>query len=187
MPLSTEIKHGTITAYNNHKCRCAECKATKSMYARRSRERHPDYRKNYYAANTEKAKEATRQWRLRNREHTIAQARKWNVKNRERYNANAKAWRVNNRDKVTHQNRKLKAMRRNAERCVVTEKDWQRLVNRHNGCCAYCGIKEKMTMEHVVPISRGGRHSIGNLLPVCIKCNISKNKKLLIEWRRVCR
>jgi len=182
MPLSN-IPHGTVNGYNKYKCRCDECKAVKSEHARRSRERHPDYSKNYYAANREKMLELTRLWRINNREAVNAKAREWNMANRERYNANMKAWRANNKDKVAQANRNTKALRRKAERCVVTAKDWSRLIDRHRGCCAYCGVKEKLTVEHVVPISRGGRHSIGNLLPVCMTCNVTKNSRLLIEWR----
>ena len=34
-----------------------------------------------------------------------------------------------------------------------------------------------------IPISRGGSHGVGNLLPACERCNKSKATKLLIEWR----
>ena len=37
--------------------------------------------------------------------------------------------------------------------------------------------------ELIMPIIRGGRHSIGNLLPACGSCNSSKGAKLLVEWR----
>lgn len=43
---------------------------------------------------------------------------------------------------------------------------------------------ETVPRDHVVPIRRGGRHSIGNLLPSCNRCNLSKAAKLLVEWRR---
>ena len=45
------------------------------------------------------------------------------------------------------------------------------------GICYYCGMKFKsleLTMDHVVPISRGGKSTKGNLVPCCKECN---NKK----------
>lgn len=46
--------------------------------------------------------------------------------------------------------------------------DWMRLVDRYDGRCAYCGdVADRLQMDHVVPLSRGGRHSIGNVLPAC--------------------
>lgn len=47
--------------------------------------------------------------------------------------------------------------------------------------CIYCGGPGG-TVDHVVPLSRGGRHAEGNLVPACLPCNSSKRDKLLIEW-----
>ena len=65
----------------------------------------------------------------------------------------------------------------------ITERDWQRALNRANGCCSYCGEKSKLTLDHVVPLSRGGTNTIGNVVPACQSCNSSKHARLLIEWR----
>ena len=48
--------------------------------------------------------------------------------------------------------------------------------------CAYCGATGDMSLDHVVPLSRGGTHEIDNLLPACRSCNSSKGAKLLEEW-----
>ena len=52
----------------------------------------------------------------------------------------------------------------------------------YSSSCFYCSSTENIHADHLVPISRGGQHSIGNLLPACKKCNLSKGSKLLIEW-----
>lgn len=71
-----------------------------------------------------------------------------------------------------------------AEVLLFTERDWRRLVDRYRGCCAYCGTKTAaLQREHVQPLSRGGRHSVGNILPACPRCNYSKHTRLLSEWR----
>lgn len=53
--------------------------------------------------------------------------------------------------------------------------------------CAYCN-KEIPTfgahIDHIVPLTRGGKHEVSNLCPACISCNSSKNNKLLSEWKR---
>lgn len=49
--------------------------------------------------------------------------------------------------------------------------------------CFYCGSTENITIDHVLPIMRGGTHGIGNLVPACRDCNFSKNKKTVMEWR----
>jgi 5-methylcytosine-specific restriction endonuclease McrA len=63
---------------------------------------------------------------------------------------------------------------------VISSKDMKRLLS---SCCAECGSYDKIHLDHVIPVSRGGRHSIGNLQPLCQRCNLSKNNKLNIEWK----
>lgn len=43
--------------------------------------------------------------------------------------------------------------------------------------CAYCGSKENLTIDHVIPKSRGGKSSWDNLATCCFKCNNKKSDK----------
>jgi 5-methylcytosine-specific restriction protein A len=55
---------------------------------------------------------------------------------------------------------------------------WQRRVQK--GICAYCGVRfepRELTMDHVVPIARGGRSVRGNVVASCKNCN--NRKKLM--------
>lgn len=81
--------------------------------------------------------------------------------------------------------RRRRKLRGRYESKLVTERDWRRLVARYGGRCAYCDRKpETLHRDHVVPLSRGGRHSIGNLLPACPPCNMSKHTAFLVEWKQ---
>ncbi|MGN0892673.1 MAG: HNH endonuclease [Oligosphaeraceae bacterium] len=56
---------------------------------------------------------------------------------------------------------------------------------RSNGICHYCGRHfppRELTMDHLVPIARGGRSTKGNLVPCCKECNTRKNTMLPLEW-----
>jgi 5-methylcytosine-specific restriction endonuclease McrA len=65
--------------------------------------------------------------------------------------------------------------------------------------CAYCGADGDLHIEHVVPISKGGPHSIGNIIPACESCNYSKRDHDIetwyrsqsffseLRWRKICR
>lgn len=60
---------------------------------------------------------------------------------------------------------------------------WQRQIGK--GRCHYCGrsVQPKLlTMDHVVPLTRGGRSTRGNLVPCCKDCNNKKKYLLPIEW-----
>ncbi|RME00913.1 MAG: HNH endonuclease [Deltaproteobacteria bacterium] len=52
---------------------------------------------------------------------------------------------------------------------------WQR--KRQRGICHYCGEHfppAALTMDHIVPLSRGGRSTRGNIVPACKRCNSEK-------------
>jgi 5-methylcytosine-specific restriction endonuclease McrA len=53
------------------------------------------------------------------------------------------------------------------------------------GVCNYCGKKvekDQLTMDHIVPISRGGKSRKGNIVPSCKECNNKKKYLLPVEW-----
>ena len=50
--------------------------------------------------------------------------------------------------------------------------------------CAYCGATGDLHIEHVVPISKGGPHAIGNIIPACKDCNFSKTNHDAESWYR---
>jgi 5-methylcytosine-specific restriction endonuclease McrA len=59
---------------------------------------------------------------------------------------------------------------------------WKR--RRATGICHYCGGRfdpRTLTMDHVVPIARGGRSSKGNVVPACKECNTRKKYRLAWE------
>jgi 5-methylcytosine-specific restriction endonuclease McrA len=49
--------------------------------------------------------------------------------------------------------------------------------------CYNCGTKEDLSIDHIIPLSRGGRHSIGNLQTLCRPCNSSKGDKFFMAWK----
>lgn len=65
----------------------------------------------------------------------------------------------------------------------VRPEDWKALCRRFGHRCAYCGEKLPLTMDHVVPLVRGGSNFIGNILPACRSCNCRKQGRFIMEWR----
>ncbi len=55
------------------------------------------------------------------------------------------------------------------------------------GRCHYCRGRfhpRELTMDHVVPICRGGRSTRGNVVPCCQACNTRKKQMLPVEWQQ---
>ena len=50
----------------------------------------------------------------------------------------------------------------------------QNIFRRDNSSCQYCGKTEDLTLDHVIPKSRGGRTSWDNLTTACKRCNSRK-------------
>ncbi|MGH7831775.1 MAG: HNH endonuclease [Candidatus Binatia bacterium] len=60
---------------------------------------------------------------------------------------------------------------------------WKR--KKSQGSCHYCSGKfpaRELTMDHIVPIIRGGKSTKGNVVPACKECNAKKKYRLLMEW-----
>jgi 5-methylcytosine-specific restriction endonuclease McrA len=54
-----------------------------------------------------------------------------------------------------------------------------------SGLCHYCGRRVppgELTLDHIVPLVRGGRSTRGNCVPACKTCNSAKQDLLPTEW-----
>jgi 5-methylcytosine-specific restriction endonuclease McrA len=62
---------------------------------------------------------------------------------------------------------------------------WKRRVAK--GQCYYCKCEtppRELTMDHIVPIARGGKSTRGNVVPCCKSCNTAKKQLLPMEWEK---
>jgi 5-methylcytosine-specific restriction protein A len=60
---------------------------------------------------------------------------------------------------------------------------WKQKIDK--GECGYCGAKfnpADLTMDHIVPLARGGMSTKGNVVPACKECNNKKKYLLPLEW-----
>lgn len=61
---------------------------------------------------------------------------------------------------------------------------WKRRLAK--GICHYChrhAPAAELTMDHIVPVARGGRSTRGNLVAACKTCNSKKKQLLPMEWQ----
>lgn len=80
---------------------------------------------------------------------------------------------------------KQRKARERGSRTVMLSPDqlWHRWLE-FNHRCAYCGAGGDLQVEHVIPISKGGEHHLGNIVPACQRCNFSKGKAEAEAWFR---
>jgi 5-methylcytosine-specific restriction endonuclease McrA len=87
-------------------------------------------------------------------------------------------FRLYHRSKSKHR----KAKQRGSTALMLTaDQLWRRWVE-FDHCCAYCGTDGDMHIEHVIPISKGGEHHLGNIVPACQRCNYSKSIAPVEGW-----
>lgn len=60
--------------------------------------------------------------------------------------------------------------------------DIKKIMRKYNRC-VYCGSNENLTLEHIIPVSKGGTNIEENLTMACNSCNCSKCDKDLLEWK----
>ncbi len=141
-------------------------------------------RKNYYQTNFEKLSAASKRWVKNNLERVRYNQRKWAQSNQERIEIVRTRWLQSNSEKVRSYQRKHKALMQGASISDFTDYDWRDLLFLYDHRCAYCRTdKKELTQDHVIPLSRGGDHTITNIVPACQSCNSRKGTKTLEEWR----
>lgn len=63
-----------------------------------------------------------------------------------------------------------------------TQGEWENLKAQYNWTCPHCNRKEpiiKLTVDHIIPLSKGGSHNIENIQPLCKGCNSRKKDKIV--------
>lgn len=106
-------------------------------------------------------KEYKQNWQKENGDKRSVYSHRYYMKNRERYAGHR------------HNRRVLDA--------AAGEFDWvgwKELCDTLGNKCLACGKKE-VTVDHIVPVSKGGSNKLSNLQPLCFSCNASKGAKVM--------
>lgn len=110
----------------------------------------------------------TRQRRVENHEAVLQIERNSRAKNKEK-NRPAKNARQSIRNRLVQ-----------GKRFTILEKELRKI---YASPCFSCGSMENQSLDHIIPLSKGGNHSVGNLQTLCISCNTSKHDKIFTEWK----
>jgi 5-methylcytosine-specific restriction endonuclease McrA len=83
---------------------------------------------------------------------------------------------------LVFKNATLRAIKFGAFVGKFTKKEIKRF---YSDPCFYCGSIYRLSIDHVIPLSEGGSHTLGNLVSCCGPCNASKGNKLITQWKKV--
>lgn len=106
--------------------------------------------------------------------------------NREKLNGQSRRWVDENRDKRLAISRNYKARRRAQEAGGVSTAALAAWTAQQKKVCYWCGCKcaKGFHVDHYVPLCKGGKHDIGNLVIACAPCNLKKNLKDPLDFAR---
>lgn len=99
----------------------------------------------------------------------------WRKDNKEHIKSYDKKKRILNKDAIKIQKEKRIALEKNAPIIDLTVAQWNFIKKMYGFRCAYCGKKPKeLTKDHIVPLIKGGSHTMDNIVPACRSCNSRK-------------
>lgn len=155
----------------------------------RNRDSHLAARRNYAERNKEKMREQARAGYQRFHKMNLLRRAKYRATHQEKENAarrkryaqdpqkdiqTSKAWFDNHPGAHTiyaRQRRQLQAGLPN----TLTSEEWANIVASYRYRCVYCQKQCKMTLDHIIPVSKGGGTTAHNIVPACKSCNSKKH------------
>jgi 5-methylcytosine-specific restriction endonuclease McrA len=176
--INCKICNSVFDANHSHAKYCsANCakdgkRLREKLWARKSREAKPEIhlafkKQQYQRAMADPDKRLSlyhknKNWRRKNVSRSRELNRNWTAKHKE--------W-------IIARNASRRSNREPMDSLIV-----KNVFARDNYTCQYCGSKSKLTIDHRLPLARGGSHDISNLCVACRTCNSSKGTKTPEEF-----
>jgi 5-methylcytosine-specific restriction endonuclease McrA len=163
-----------------------------------------------HRAHPEKKRESGVAYRAANKERLAAKDAEYRRKNKEKMRAYFHDYNERNREKISEKNRARQSVttqRLRVQRAAdpdrfrmyahnrrarilanggtFTAEEWQQLKAAYDHTCLRCGRREPdihLTIDHVVPLTKGGTHEAANIQPLCFSCNARKRTRT-VDYR----
>jgi len=197
---------------DGHRGQCYLCvNANKKNYVSNNKEHLTKKRKEWETENKETLKKAKKEYYLANKEHILKRIKLHQSKHREekmtylieyrknnkqlialkrknKYLENREDYLISNRERLRISTLKRRAIKKSTEDGTVNKESLFALKIKQNYKCYYC--KEKLDfnsrneahLDHVQPLSKGGIHTLDNVVWSCRGCNLSKGAKNPIQF-----
>lgn len=160
--------HRAIARHHQQQTYQPHARETKSDEERASRAKAALRRADltYKSTHPDRVRAAARAWYAHNTSHAKKLGQQWLDKNRSK--------------KAEYDQRR--AARKAAAEGDFTSNQWIQLCQEYGHRCLCCGKQTKLTVDHIVPLLKGGSNDISNLQPLCKPCNSRKGDKV-IDYR----
>lgn len=81
--------------------------------------------------------------------------------------------------------RRLKSAGRAMRKMIVEDQYESNGIKQRKLQCAYCGFKDELEVDHILPLSRGGKDEPNNLQMLCKRCNRTKDNQIHLRPKKV--
>lgn len=137
--------------------------------------------RNYVKTHRAEAVQRVLRYKARNPDKAKATALKTRLKYKNQIAAQRKVYLQNHLKEHANRMQRRRAIIKNNGVYLISDKEIKKL---YSSPCTYCGSFINITVDHIIPIIKGGTHSIGNLTAACKPCNSSKHKDFLTVWKK---
>lgn len=172
--------------YENHK---EQAKLWHEDYYSKNKEKLIKYTKDYYIKNRDEVLLKAKEYRSKHKEKILRYNKKYRDTHKEWIKKYLKEYKSNNKNlvKAYLHNRRIKEGNSGKLTKTLIQQVYEDNIKRYSTLtCVLCNKPIKFgedTLEHLIPIFRGGTNKYGNLAIAHYKCNSSKGKKTLEEFK----
>jgi 5-methylcytosine-specific restriction endonuclease McrA len=150
-------------------------RARRRAYRTANRERLNAEHKAYREANPERIRMLNKAYYAANRERLMARQRAYYAANPEQVRAQNRASYAASPEQIRAQKKARRAQKAGAPINDLTRSQWEEIKGAYGYRCVYCGRKmQRLTQDHLTPISKKGSHTVPNVVPACGPCNSKK-------------
>jgi len=191
--------HGVVMCHLDIKAakkRRARCISWQTINFDKHTEAHRQAQRRWRESNRNKDREISRRWQKTNPEKHQGKQRRWRNANPEKIQKIKCRWRKANPEKIREKDRRRSAWKRASRRAAlhpVTRAQIDARFAVWDNRCAFCAVdashernhgRERLTVEHVLALTKGGLDEASNIIPACTACNSSKHNSPVEDWYR---
>ncbi len=166
----------------------AKIREARLLYYKRHRAEAVAYTRQWYRKNRAHCLQRERKYRQRHRTHSRTYQREWYVRHRGEVLARVTDYAQKHPRKVREYKRRWEGRNEAHKRAstarrrarlrgapgAFTQRQWRELCARHDHRCALCGRRRRLSVDHIIPLSKSGSNFISNIQPLCLPCNLRK-------------
>lgn len=158
---------------------CKECKRKQdSKYREENLEYYKEYLANYNKINKDELYDKKKIYISENKLDHLKRRHNWYEDNKEEIKARTSQYKKDHPEQYQMYNNRRAARKKTS---IIEKFTHQDIIDKYGSQCIYCGGSFDK-IDHYIPLSKGGSHTLDNVRPSCEHCNLTKSNKLPDEF-----